>query len=251
MEGFISLYIYKYDTDRLLEQEESLMKRLMPVRHQKAIRLGNPAVRMESIAAGLLLGYAFERHEGDFFYNISHDNEVAVVAVSSAPVGVDIEFRDDKSFRVTEKKFCPSERDYVLGADEAERQFRFRRIWTMKEAYLKYTTEGLTVPLDTVWMDMDTLQVLRRSEEGIKETGAYIAGFPIVKGYDKGYISICSGYEALREYDITCMGLDEKCRENAGITRIEQSENSEKKENKSVSEKNVKFRLDILEVNEL
>lgn len=85
-------------------------------------------------------------------FNISHSRGKVVCALSTAPVGVDIE----------QIRVCPDALlRKMLGKDEAamfaredltpqEKNRLFTRLWTLKESYVKATGCGLTVPLDRV-----------------------------------------------------------------------------------------------------
>ena len=78
------------------------------------------------------------------YYSISHSGEYVAAAISDRSIGVDIEQKDDKDFKITNRMFTPEEIAYI-GND----QRRFRDVWTTKEAFLKCTKEGLSVPLNS------------------------------------------------------------------------------------------------------
>ena len=78
------------------------------------------------------------------YYNISHSGQYAVVAVSDNRIGIDVEYKDDKDFKITKRMFCEEEISYI-----GDSQDRFRQIWTIKEAFLKCTGKGIAVPLNS------------------------------------------------------------------------------------------------------
>ena len=89
-------------------------------------------------------------------FNLSHSRDVALVAVATAPVGVDLEH--PREFRAAERlarRIC-SEREYAslqrAGGDRgiAGAQLQLLRLWVRKEAVVKGTGEGLVRPLDEV-----------------------------------------------------------------------------------------------------
>ena len=83
-------------------------------------------------------------------FNMSHSGRYVVVAVSDEPVGIDIEHKAKNYERVAERCFCLEEWQYIKNCDnENERKKRFLEIWTMKEAYIKYTGEGMTTALNS------------------------------------------------------------------------------------------------------
>ncbi len=83
--------------------------------------------------------------------SIAHSAGRVACAVSDAPVGLDLE-RVREIDPAVSRKFCtPPEAAYLAAApDEAERQARFFRLWTLKEAYLKAEGRGLYLPLKSV-----------------------------------------------------------------------------------------------------
>lgn len=103
----------------------------------------------------------------DIFFNISHSAGLAVCAIDSAPVGVDVEmlreFTDRK--RLAERYFCPAEQNFI--GDHAEPNMAFLRVWTRKEAYLKCIGVGLTRDLRSV----NTLENMRFTELTVEKNG--------------------------------------------------------------------------------
>lgn len=85
--------------------------------------------------------------------SVSHSGDrVAVAVMLDAPVGVDVE-RVDTSFdmeEMAEGVLAASERSRVMSLPSRERGEAFFTYWTRKEAVLKATGEGLSVPLPDV-----------------------------------------------------------------------------------------------------
>lgn len=90
-------------------------------------------------------------------FNLSHSSDVVVAAVAPTAVGVDVEARREIGLadRLARRFFAPDERDAVLGASGAERDFAFLRIWTQKEAWLKATGIGIGMALRAVEVEPD------------------------------------------------------------------------------------------------
>ena len=85
------------------------------------------------------------------FFNLSHSNEVAVVALSSHEgVGIDIERCTPvrELLPLVRRHFTRIEQDAFWAMGENERLAGFYRWWTCKEACLKATGLGLSYPLD-------------------------------------------------------------------------------------------------------
>lgn len=90
------------------------------------------------------LGKPFFINYPSCYFNISHSGEHIVIAIADSTVGVDIEIIDKYDSKIRERFFSKEEQKYVLDAEDNKVVIsRFFKIWTMKEAYVKYTGEGL------------------------------------------------------------------------------------------------------------
>ena len=98
-----------------------------------------------------------------YHFNLSFSGELAVCAVGRAPLGVDLEARRlvKNAALVARHFFTPDEISLQLSADDPNEVFL--RHWTRKEALIKATGSGLSVPLqsfDVSWRrDHDSRQV--------------------------------------------------------------------------------------------
>ncbi len=87
----------------------------------------------------------------NIFFNLSHSDNVALVAVTAtAPVGIDVErVRAIPDWnRVANRFFSSSENAALSGVDQQHRERAFYNCWTRKEAIIKATGEGLSACLD-------------------------------------------------------------------------------------------------------
>lgn len=138
-------------------------------RREAVLRLKFEDGKRLSLAAGLLLaevakeklglspeeieigrteeGKPFIKGHEDFYFNLSHSGEMAVIAYGDEPVGIDVEkvrFRAGDE-DVAKRFFTENELLYILNGrdyDEAAAE-RFFRVWTRKESYLKLLGYGL------------------------------------------------------------------------------------------------------------
>ena len=88
--------------------------------------------------------------DGHLRFNMSHSDESALFAVTwGREVGVDIErIRPDVAAgRIAERFFASGEVAALRSLPESEQPKAFFRCWTRKEAYLKATGRGLSLPL--------------------------------------------------------------------------------------------------------
>ena len=79
-------------------------------------------------------------------FNLSHSGPYVALAVGESPVGVDVEcYRESrKTDALAKRYFTPEEMAFA-----ADSQERFLRVWTAKEARLKWDGTGLRTPLNS------------------------------------------------------------------------------------------------------
>lgn len=84
-------------------------------------------------------------------FNLSHSGAYALVGLSDAELGVDIENveheRRHDVLAIAHRFFTPEEAAWVEALAPAERLRGFARLWTCKEAFLKADGRGLGLPL--------------------------------------------------------------------------------------------------------
>jgi 4'-phosphopantetheinyl transferase len=83
-------------------------------------------------------------------FNVSHSGEVVLLAFArEREIGVDVEqVRRDFDVEAIAKRFFSAHEQQQLAALGDENRFEaFFRCWTLKEAYIKATGEGLSLPL--------------------------------------------------------------------------------------------------------
>lgn len=152
----------------------------------------------------------------EFYFNLSHAGDYVVLAYGDVPLGIDIERIRPQNLRVAKRCYTEAEYAYVTGVDtgvnqvgdifgekqsvkigtdevllEPERDIndRFFYLWTMKEAYLKLTGDGISVPLNS--FEIDPVQKI-------------VKGTPYryyMQRMDEYWISLCTGENCEIEYD--------------------------------------------------
>ncbi len=85
----------------------------------------------------------------DCFISLSHAGSLAMCAVSSRPVGADIESPRRNAERVCRRICRKAELDYIYASGEYDPN-RFAAVWTAKEAVLKMHGKGLGGGISTV-----------------------------------------------------------------------------------------------------
>ena len=118
-----------------------------------------------ALAADFGLRHAVIRRAGlgkpalihDFLYmNLSHCKGLAVAAVGRMPLGVDAEGKRVVRDALMQKVCAPEEITQIREAHD--KNLAFTKFWTLKEAYAKYTGEGIR-------LDFSALRFEIRAEE--------------------------------------------------------------------------------------
>lgn len=89
--------------------------------------------------------------DNNLFFNISHDNNLVVIAISDKNIGIDIEYLSYNRF-VLKKCFNKKEQHKV---SKSNKEKEFTKIWVMKEAYVKMKGTGIISDLK----DIDTTKI--------------------------------------------------------------------------------------------
>ena len=101
-------------------------------------------------------------------FNLTHSGELALVAVAQdRNVGVDVEeiHSIHALERIAQQFFSPRENAQLLAVPKARRLEAFFRCWTLKEAYLKATGDGLWRPTDTFDVALHQLRESKRLQK--------------------------------------------------------------------------------------
>lgn len=85
--------------------------------------------------------------DNEFFFNISHSENMVAAAISKCEVGIDVEIISERNLKIADRFFNASEIDFIKNS---ENNFSdFTKLWTRKEAFLKATGKGLKIPLNS------------------------------------------------------------------------------------------------------
>ena len=182
----MNIYIskLKFDTEKYdsAAYDKYAAELLCKQRYEKYIAFKSEKAAYESFAAGLLFQTAVERLYGigrdeieietsekgkpylkgheDIHFSISHTGQYAGIAIGDRPVGFDAECAghddgssDEKYKGIAKRFFSKDETELLEGSDDDPRLFR--RIWSMKESYLKLTGLGFSKTLDSFSVSFD------------------------------------------------------------------------------------------------
>jgi 4'-phosphopantetheinyl transferase len=84
-------------------------------------------------------------------FNISHSENKIVIALSMmTPIGVDIEKISNPNLKLAKRFFLSEEYNYIISTKfNIIKSLRFYKVWTRKEAYVKYIGKGLSIRLNS------------------------------------------------------------------------------------------------------
>ena len=162
----MKIYIDEKINDFDLEEAMTL---LSEQRREQVARYKLEGPRRQAVAAYLLLRKALREMYGiydapvfeydangkpsilghpEIFFNLSHCRKAVACVVADSPVGIDVEETCRFSDSIARYTLDDEEYESVVKADNPSQAFI--RLWTMKEALLKYTGEGLRRDIKTV-----------------------------------------------------------------------------------------------------
>jgi 4'-phosphopantetheinyl transferase len=88
-------------------------------------------------------GKPYLKNEKNLHFNISHSKDLAVLGIYHSPIGIDVEFIDEKCdiSNLMDSFMNEQEKEWVLNENIKN---RFFTLWTLKEAVLKKTGLGIS-----------------------------------------------------------------------------------------------------------
>jgi 4'-phosphopantetheinyl transferase len=93
----------------------------------------------------------------DRHFNLSHSGSFGALGISRAPLGIDIECAGHIDYRRLAHRLFPNEaRCLPEQADAIADNLAFARLWTAKESYLKALGCGLSKPLNSFTLQIDS-----------------------------------------------------------------------------------------------
>ncbi len=156
----------------LSSDEQARAQRFKFPKHRKAFETARGLLRL--ILSRYLhtspesLNFAQESHGKPFLlspttpplsFNVSHSNDMVLYAVTlKSPVGIDIEYHKPKiNIPALIQRICSTEeKEMLMALSPTEQKRGFFACWTRKEAYVKATGKGITVPLEKITVSLPT-----------------------------------------------------------------------------------------------
>ena len=104
-------------------------------------------------------GKPFLSYRPSLHYNISHSGEYVVCILADQEVGIDIQIHRKANYERMLKRMVPED-EYNEILASADMQERFFEQWVLREAYIKWTGEGLSRDLRTISMNEGSSMLL-------------------------------------------------------------------------------------------
>jgi 4'-phosphopantetheinyl transferase len=157
-----------------------------------AIRIlpgGKPALRKDADSAPLR-------------FNLSHCNDMIVLAFSSGEVGIDIQREEgfEDMPRVVENFFSAEEAIAFERLAGQERSRFFFRTWVRKEAYMKATGEGLAIEPSSLTVSASpasSVRITRESNSVYLDHRYQIHDIEEFSGYSTAVAVVCGGGDSV------------------------------------------------------
>ena len=119
-----------------------------------------------------------------FNFNISHSEDLVMIAVSENEIGCDIEKVTEIDLDIAKKFFFREEYENIAAIPASEKRNElFFRYWTLKESFMKVTGLGIRLPLDSFSIILD------------KNCGISVRQSVDQKNYDFAEIDAFPGYK--------------------------------------------------------
>lgn len=111
-----------------------------------------PSKGMNTTISKTETGRPYFPYESGIDFNISHSEKMVICAIcfesQNPKIGIDCEEVYKKNPIAFSERFFTKEEQRVI-ANAENKNHTFTEIWTKKEAYLKYTGKGLSIPLSS------------------------------------------------------------------------------------------------------
>ena len=108
-------------------------------------------------------GKPFLSYRPSLHYNISHSGDYVVCLLADQEVGIDVQVHRKANYERMLRRMVPeAQYDELLAGADAEKKF-FEQ-WVRREAYIKWTGEGLSRDLRSISMDEGSHMLLDMEE---------------------------------------------------------------------------------------
>ncbi len=105
----------------------------------------------------------------NFYFNIAHSGDYAVLGIASNEIGIDIEKNTDINLDVAKRFFSEEEYEIITSyKDKKEQEKIFLTFWAIKESYAKCLGMGLKIPFNKIKINYNAKTVKAEGQEELK-----------------------------------------------------------------------------------
>ncbi|MEE3239749.1 MAG: 4'-phosphopantetheinyl transferase superfamily protein [Pseudomonadota bacterium] len=154
---------FRFAKDR---HRDLISRALLRTELGKAVSLPPDAIELERGKHGKpQLAPSMQPMAEQVTFNVSHAGDWVILALSSEPVGIDIEYtpRNNDVMAVADRYFYGAELKELQAFSPSEQRERFFDYWTLKEAYIKARGEGISLGLANFGFSITSENTIRIS----------------------------------------------------------------------------------------
>jgi 4'-phosphopantetheinyl transferase len=162
-----SLHAWLSHSQQFLEAEEQQRaERFYFERHQRRFSTARTRVReilglyLDQQPETLVFTYGKQGkpaviNDRNLHFNVSHTGDSGILAISSSPIGVDMEQYSGRPYSgIARQLFSEQEQQFLAALPPLAQPAFFFRIWALKEAFIKANGLGLSYPLQAITMPL-------------------------------------------------------------------------------------------------
>lgn len=138
-------------------------------------------------------GKPFIKNLPGFCFNISHSGEWVVCAIDNEEIGIDIEEICPIDLQIANEFFTKQEIIEMQSKLLEQKLLYFYDLWTLKESYIKAWGKGLSIPLDSFSLKVNSVQNIELKTNN-DFRGCYFKQYDIDPDYKMAVCSLKSEF---------------------------------------------------------
>ena len=110
-------------------------------------------------------GKPFFKNNSDIHFSISHTSDYIAIALANKEIGIDIEHLRQHKQDVAMRFFSAKESDYLFKLPQHNFDTAFTKLWTLKEAYAKCISDGISGTFSSTTIDLPSLSIEGKEQD--------------------------------------------------------------------------------------
>lgn len=173
-------YLYYFNINNLSEDNyKKCFDIVSDYRKDKINKYRNQTDKILSLCSELLIrnalnklnicsnyNFSFNKHgkpyleDTNIFFNISHCKDYVICSISENEIGCDIEYIKEPNYKISERYFSKEEYEDINSSNNQNIKIdKFYRYWALKESFIKNIGLGLSLPLNSFCINLDSLSI--------------------------------------------------------------------------------------------